>query len=267
MVKTISKPVSVKVRLVPGEPQDSINLYDKLINDCGIHLLTIHGRTRHQKGRDTGHADWDMIKLVVEKFGHQIPIFANGSIANLQDVQRCLDHTGVDGIMSSEAILEYPPIFYMPQKRIGRIQLAKEYLQLAQQYPPDEGGQGSGLKSIRVHIHRFLHEDLELKQNNNWRQDVATAPSIQYLFDIIKEIEQYHKQQNHQIDKEQLVWYMRYRTLVPDPNGQLIKAYELRKRKDHGLLHARVEDDDGNDDNVEDGVLCDLFGDDDGGDY
>ena len=74
-------------------------------------MLTVHGRTRLQKGLKTGHADWDAIKQVVDLLGHRVPILSNGSISNLDDVVECLQVTGADGIMSSEAILEYPAVF------------------------------------------------------------------------------------------------------------------------------------------------------------
>lgn len=56
----------------------SLRLYRQLV-DAGIHLLTVHGRTRHQKGVFTGKADWSAIRRVVKEFGDRIPIFANGT--------------------------------------------------------------------------------------------------------------------------------------------------------------------------------------------
>lgn len=40
-----------------------------------------------------------------------IPVIANGSIANYDEVIECMKQTGCDGVMSAEAILEYPALF------------------------------------------------------------------------------------------------------------------------------------------------------------
>lgn len=40
-----------------------------------------------------------------------IPVIANGGIGTFEDIKKCLEHTGCDGIMSAEAILEYPALF------------------------------------------------------------------------------------------------------------------------------------------------------------
>lgn len=215
MAPRLKVPLSVKVRLLPSSNniEESLNLYGRLM-DAGIHLLTIHGRTRLQKGRLTGASDWKAIGEAVQRFSHHIPILANGSLASVQDVQDCLQVTQADGVMSAEAILEYPPIFApiqdpTSQKRVGRLILAREYLELAKSYPPNKGGQGSGFKCIRIHMHRFLHADLQIF--TDIRDAIVQAQNVTDLDHAITQLEHHHARLHHNTQEEELSWYVRHR--------------------------------------------------------
>ncbi|KAK1743457.1 tRNA-dihydrouridine synthase [Skeletonema marinoi] len=216
-------PVSVKLRILPSdgesaEPrfEDSMDLYRRLV-DAGASMLTIHGRTREQRQRKTGAADWEFTKRVVDEFKDRIPVLSNGSISNMDEVERCLEETGADGVMVSEAILEYPPLFMQTNveatnyKRTcpGRLQMAEDYLELCKEYPPDAGGQGSGLKCIRAHLHRFLHADLQT--HTIVRDAVVRSFSMEAADNAVKMVRDIHKEINHDPTREQLSWYVRHR--------------------------------------------------------
>lgn len=210
LVANLEIPVCVKVRLLPSGIQDSLDLYQKLV-DAGVSMITIHGRNRHQKGRDTGRADWDTIARAVKLLGHRVPILANGSVSNHQEALECLRVTNADGVMVSEALLEYPPLLLMKQQPrvVSRLSLARQYMDLARQYPPQEGGQGSGLKCIRAHLHRFLHADLQ--QHTTVRDTLVHGKTMQDFEQALDELQQIYQQIDHDISKEQLSWYMRHR--------------------------------------------------------
>ena len=243
-------PVTVKVRLLPSGLNDSLNLYKALV-DAGASMITVHGRNRFQKGQETGPTDWDAIAKVVSIIGHgsqhPIPILANGSISNLEDVKKCLLHTNADGVMSSEAVLEYPAIFLgepANERTIGRIQLAKEFLALSSEYPPEKGGQGSGFKCCRVHLHRILHADLQ--NDVALREQLITAKTYSKLHEIVKTIEEKHLQQNHSVKTEEASWYMRHRILDNDFNvpksrlawekTKIVKCVELDDETAQGIM-------------------------------
>mmetsp|Transcript_13850 Transcript_13850/g.29131 ORF Transcript_13850/g.29131 Transcript_13850/m.29131 type:complete len:439 (+) Transcript_13850:340-1656(+) len=237
LVANLTIPLSVKVRLLPDPetnphtlndplhkpfdtPGASLALYGKLV-DAGVHLLTIHGRTRKQKQDLTGRTDWETIRKAVELYGDKIPIFANGSIEHYGDVEDCLRTTNCDGVMSSESLLEYPPIFYkIPQtaepstntnniRTIGRLQLADEYMELAKKYPPNKGGQGSGIKCIRCHTHRFLHEDLQ--DDMEFRKKIVSDKTLSDLEESLEICRQKHARMGHSVKDEKLSWYRRHR--------------------------------------------------------
>ena len=216
LVANVDCPVSVKVRILPSGVEDSLKLYEKLI-DAGASMLTIHGRNRLQKGLKIGHADWSTIKQAVDLLGHRVPILANGSTANLDEVRECLEATGADGVMSAEAILEYPAIFNETGTKAvkgcrvgpGRLSLTREYIALCQEYPPEKGGQGNGIKCVRGHFHRFLHEDLQSRPEI--RDSIAYTRDYDVLRKACDDIEALQKSSKHRVENEALSWYMRHR--------------------------------------------------------
>jgi tRNA-dihydrouridine synthase 1 len=246
-------PITVKVRLLPTGVADSLILYQQLV-DCGISLLCIHGRNRHQKQFRTGKCDWDAIRQAVDLLGHRIPILANGGISNLDDVRECLRVTGADGVMSSEAVLEYPPVFTESQtkgvgyKRLGpgRLDLAREYVELAKQYPPKHGGQGSGSKCIRGHMHKFLHEDLQ--EYADLRDRILEADTMPTIEKALGELAERHEQKQHSTENEALSWYIRHRDA---------SVVEEKLAKQGNIKEMELEGDSG-------ACFSNLFGSDDG---
>lgn len=256
LVANLNVPVSVKLRILPSGYEDSLALYKRLV-DAGASMLTIHGRTRHQRQLETGSADWDLVRRVVELVGDRVPVLCNGSICNMDEVRQCLLETGVDGIMSSEGILEYPPLFTETNVEStnyertgpGRLQMAEDYLELCEQYPPDDGGQGSGMKCIRAHLHRFLHADLQ--RHTEVRDCVVKAFSMEEAWDVVKMVREVYEKNGHEISKEQLSWYIRHRRDWEEgwEGGEHPEFVEEKK----DAIEQKEEDE-------EEGCACDLFG-------
>ncbi|WP_248929065.1 tRNA dihydrouridine synthase DusB [Paenibacillus hamazuiensis] len=108
VVKSVSKPVTVKMRI--GWDEDHIYAVQnaKAVENGGGAAVSVHGRTRVQMY--TGTANWDIIKEVKQAVG--IPVIGNGDIFTPEDARRMLDHTGVDGVMIGRGALGNPWMLY-----------------------------------------------------------------------------------------------------------------------------------------------------------
>ncbi|KAI8914197.1 dihydrouridine synthase-domain-containing protein [Gorgonomyces haynaldii] len=150
-------PVTCKIRIFPDV--EKTLRYAKMIQDAGCQLLTVHGRLREQKGQLTGLADWEQIKRVREAL--DIPVVANGNILYKEDVDRCIQETGVVGVMTAEGSLYNPCIF--SGKYYAVVDICQEYLNICKSVP------GSAqLSEAKNHIFklaiRLLNRHTEIRE-------------------------------------------------------------------------------------------------------
>lgn len=108
----LSVPVTAKFRI--QESKEKTLEYAKMILSAGASIIAVHGRRREQKGHETGLADWSYIRYLRDNLPPETVIFANGNILNHDDIERCLEATGADGVMSAEGNLSDPAIFSKP---------------------------------------------------------------------------------------------------------------------------------------------------------
>ncbi|KAF0695436.1 Aste57867_13724 [Aphanomyces stellatus] len=175
----LSCPVSCKIRLLP-KYEDTLAFANMLI-DAGCCWLVVHGRTKEMNKHLVRECDWDSIARLKQDL--PIPVFANGGVECDDDVERCMEHTNVQGVMSSEGILELPALFANNKDEHGQplrqIDIALEYLAFAKQYPPPD-------KFIRAHLFKILFQ--ELREHTDLRERVGLGQSHEALAAVCAEL-------------------------------------------------------------------------------
>jgi tRNA-dihydrouridine synthase len=99
-------PISAKIRIFP-ELQDTLN-YVRMIEECGVYMITVHGRLRQQRHHQ-GQPDYDAIKAIVDIAS--VPVVANGNICSKQHADEVMAYTGAHAVMSATALLYRPTLY------------------------------------------------------------------------------------------------------------------------------------------------------------
>ncbi len=104
VVKSVSVPVTVKVRAgwtwgVFAAPELA-----KRFEDEGVQMITLHARFAKQGFE--GHADWRLIEQMREAVS--VPLVGNGDVREPEDALRMFRETGCDGVMVGRAAVSNP---------------------------------------------------------------------------------------------------------------------------------------------------------------
>ena len=193
VVKSVSVPVTVKIRL--GWDENSINCVEvaKVIEKAGASAITIHARTRAQGY--SGIARWEYIKQIKEAVS--IPVIGNGDVRSPEDAKRMLMETGCDAVMIGRGILGNPWLIkqcldYLEtgkyQKEISfdeRIAVMKDHFSLLKQ----DKSEKSALLEIRSNVLFYLAGMPHSKKVKNLVCEVKSEEEMMrvlddYLFEL-----------------------------------------------------------------------------------
>lgn len=107
VVNAVGIPVTLKIRTGWCRAERNGPDIAKIAEDCGIAMLSVHGRTR--ECRFLGDAEYDTIARIKQSVS--IPVIANGDIDSAEKARHVLQYTGADGLMIGRAAQGKPWIF------------------------------------------------------------------------------------------------------------------------------------------------------------
>ncbi|MFM8536234.1 MAG: tRNA dihydrouridine synthase DusB [Acidimicrobiia bacterium] len=155
-VKAVKLPVTLKMRTGWDSTNRNAPNLARIAEECGITMLTVHGRTRCQFY--DGHADWAFIREV--KASTKLPVIANGDINPLDDVDQALEQSGADGIMIGRGAYGRPwflnqAIHYLRTgERLPDPSLTQQYAIVRQHFEAmlEHYGNDTGVRMARKHL-------------------------------------------------------------------------------------------------------------------
>ncbi len=155
VVAAVDVPVTLKMRTGWSRAQRNALTIARIAEDCGIAVLTLHGRTRECGYQ--GEAEYDTIAAV--KAAVRIPVIANGDITSPEKARQVLAHTRADGLMIGRAAQGDPWLFariraYLDDGRVLPLPTPTEALELLREHVRalhEYHGEAIGLRIARKH--------------------------------------------------------------------------------------------------------------------
>lgn len=169
------RPVTCKIRIFKDEKK-TID-YVRMLENSGCKMIAVHGRTREQRGVNTGLANWDMIRLIKDHL--RIPVISNGNILFRGDIQKCIEYTKCDGIMVAETHL-YNPLIFSDEKK-SSFEILREYLGLC--------NTNTEIYEIKSHVYKIMHRVLD--EHESYRSKIQSSRDLNEINIFIDELEMF----------------------------------------------------------------------------
>jgi nifR3 family TIM-barrel protein len=180
--------VTAKIRI--GWDTGSINAVQvaRILQECGIAALAVHGRTRAQGY--SGEADWRVIAEVADTVA--IPVIGNGDLFSPAEVARRRAETKIAGVMIGRAAMSAPWIFQQIKHYLATNELlpAPELVQRwniiiehCRRQSENWGDEEQAVRSMRARLMAYSKGFPEGKTLREKFQHVSTVAEIEAIAD------------------------------------------------------------------------------------
>lgn len=178
---------SCKVRLGFSSP-DGFDDLIKLLNDSGVEMITVHGRTRAQLYKEP--ANWHYIGRAVEL--SQVPIIGNGDLWNAHDIKRMFKQTGCHGVMVARGAMKAPWVAelfksgHFDESSSQTLRRVKSFLLLYRKNLLDFGVTPDGLLKQSKSVSRFMFENIQ--NGEQIRRGLLLSQNSDHFYQLIENL-------------------------------------------------------------------------------
>ncbi len=210
MAKTVSIPVTVKMRAGWNDTLKNAPTLARMVEDAGAAAIAVHGRTAAQSY--SGSADWTLVHEIAEALG--VPVFGSGDCIDAESVVARW-RSGVEGVLVGRGVLRNPWILAQasdlaagrPPREVTRADRGRfllEYVELLRQERVHEpsgfrhrapgAGEAPAAAPQAIGHDRWVVNKVRalgswytkgLDNGSHLRNVINTAESIQALQDIV----------------------------------------------------------------------------------
>ena len=181
-------PVTAKIRI--GWDAESVNAVRvaKVLEECGISALTVHGRTRAQGY--SGAADWTVIGEVAAVVS--IPVIGNGDLTSANEVAKRKRETRIAGAMIGRAAMSSPWIFRETKRYLENGELLEPptleqrwrlIVRHCELHMRDWGLEEPAIRSMRARLMAYSKSMPEAKRLREKFSQVSTLADVQEIAD------------------------------------------------------------------------------------